>query len=188
VFKKEPKDITSEERQIGKGVNFLTAYGGGAAKLARTTGIEEEHAMEILSNYYKSFAGLTAWKQSVVATGRKHGYVSTLEGRRRRLPDLTSNDNMLRSRAERQAVNAVIQGSAADICKKAMINVHNALHNKGVRLLVQVHDELIAAVPDKIVEESTQPFLDAMGDGTVIQQIPLKVSYEYATNWAEAKG
>jgi DNA polymerase-1 len=188
VFKKEPKDITSEERQIGKGVNFLTAYGGGAAKLARTTGIEEEHAMEILSNYYKSFAGLTAWKQSVVATGRKNGYVSTLEGRRRRLPDLTSNDNMLRSRAERQAVNAVIQGSAADICKKAMINVHNALHNKGVRLLVQVHDELIAAVPDKIVEESTQPFLDAMGDGTVIQQIPLKVSYEYATNWAEAKG
>lgn len=188
VFKKDPKDITSEERQIGKGVNFLTAYGGGAAKLARTTGIEEEHAMEILSNYYKSFAGLTAWKQSVVATGRKNGYVSTLEGRRRRLPDLTSNDNMLRSRAERQAVNAVIQGSAADICKKAMINVHNALHNKGVRLLVQVHDELIAAVPDKIVEESTQPFLDAMGDGTVIQQIPLKVSYEYATNWAEAKG
>lgn len=188
VFKKDPKDITSEERQIGKGVNFLTAYGGGAGKLARTTGIEEEHAMEILSNYYKSFAGLTAWKQSVVATGRKNGYVSTLEGRRRRLPDLTSNDNMLRSRAERQAVNAVIQGSAADICKKAMINVHNALHSQGVRLLVQVHDELIAAVPDKIVEEVTQPFLDAMGDGTVIQQIPLKVSYEYASNWAEAKG
>lgn len=188
VFKKDPKDVTSEERQIGKGVNFLTAYGGGAAKLARTTGIEEEHAMEILNNYYKSFAGLTAWKQSVVATGRKNGYVSTLEGRRRRLPDLTSNDNMLRSRAERQAVNAVIQGSAADICKKAMINVHKALHNKGVRLLVQVHDELIAAVPDKIVEESTQPFLEAMGDGTVIQQIPLKVSYEYASNWAEAKG
>ncbi len=188
VFKKDPKDVTSEERQIGKGVNFLTAYGGGAAKLARTTGIEEEHAMEILNNYYKSFAGLTAWKQSVVATGRKNGYVSTLEGRRRRLPDLTSSDNMLRSRAERQAVNAVIQGSAADICKKAMINVHKALHNKGVRLLVQVHDELIAAVPDKIVEESTQPFLEAMGDGTVIQQIPLKVSYEYASNWAEAKG
>jgi DNA polymerase I-like protein with 3'-5' exonuclease and polymerase domains len=69
-----------------------------------------------------------------------------------------------------------------------MINVHKALHNKGVRLLVQVHDELIAAVPDKIVEESTQPFLEAMGDGTVIQQIPLKVSYEYASNWAEAKG
>jgi DNA polymerase I len=188
VFKKDPKDVTSEERQIGKGVNFLTAYGGGSAKLARTTGIEEDHAMEILNNYYKSFAGLTAWKQSVVATGRKQGYVSTLEGRRRRLPDLTSNDNMLRSRAERQAVNAVIQGSAADICKKAMINVHNALHHKGVRLLVQVHDELIAAVPDKIVEESTQPFLDAMGDGTVIQQIPLRVSYEYANNWAEAKG
>ncbi len=188
VFKKDPKDITSEERQIGKGVNFLTAYGGGAAKLARTTGIEEEHAMEILNNYYRSFAGLTAWKQSVVATGRKNGYVSTLEGRRRRLPDLTSSDNMLRSRAERQAVNAVVQGSAADICKKAMINVHKALHHKGVRLLVQVHDELVAAVPEKLIEEATQPFLDAMGDGTVIQQIPLKVSYEYASNWAEAKG
>lgn len=187
VFKKKPQDVTSEERQIGKGVNFLTAYGGGSMKLARVTGIPKHEAEEILSNYYKSFAELTAWKRQLITKAKKDGYVSTLYGRRRRLPDLTSKDDELRSRAERQAVNAVVQGTAADICKQAMIDVHRAMRGTSVRLLVQVHDELVAALNETEMTDILNPFINAMGDGMVLEKVPIKVSYQFAKSWAEAK-
>jgi len=188
LFKKPVEEVTSEERQIGKGVNFLTAYGGGAGKLARTTGIPFEQAQEMIQEYYRQFSGLTAWKQKVVAEGRRLGYVTTLSGRRRRLPDLVSADSEARSRAERQAVNAVVQGSAADICKQAMVDIHYLLRDSNAKMLVQVHDELIVAVPDCELSDMVEPFLTAMGNGRVINGVPLKVSYEHAINWAEAKG
>ena len=188
LFKKPVEEVTSEERQIGKGVNFLTAYGGGAGKLARTTGIPFEQAQEMIQEYYRQFSGLTAWKQKVVAEGRRLGYVTTLSGRRRRLPDLVSADSEARSRAERQAVNAVVQGSAADICKQAMVDIHHLLRDSNAKMLVQVHDELIVAVPDCELSDMVEPFLTAMGNGRVINGVPLKVSYEHAINWAEAKG
>lgn len=187
VFKKSITEVTSEERQIGKGVNFLTAYGGGSAKLARVTGITEKHANEILSNYYKSFSGLTAWKKKAVAQGLSRGYVSTLYGRRRRLPDLKSRDSNLRARAERQAVNAVIQGTAADICKKAMVDVHSLFKGSSLKLLVQVHDELVAIVHKDEAPSLIDGFLKAMGDNTVLFGVPVKVSYQFANTWAEAK-
>jgi len=188
LFKKSIEDVTSEERQIGKGVNFLTAYGGGAGKLARTTGIPFEQAQEMIQEYYRQFSGLTDWKQQVVAEGRKYGYVTTLSGRRRRLPDLTSSDSEARSRAERQAVNAVVQGSAADLCKQAMINIDQDLSNTNLKMLVQVHDELVVAVPYEELDEIVEPFITAMGNGNVIKGVPLMVSYHNASNWSEAKG
>lgn len=188
LFKKKVEDVTSEERQIGKGVNFLTAYGGGAGKLARTTGISFEDAQNMIQEYYRQFNGLTDWKQKVVAQGRRYGYVSTLSGRRRRLPDLLSKDQEARSRAERQAVNAVVQGSAADICKQAMIDIEKVLRNTNAKMLVQVHDELVVSVPDDELDCVIAPFITAMGDGRVISGVPLKVSYHSAANWAEAKG
>lgn len=188
LFGKKVEDVTSEERQIGKGVNFLTAYGGGAGKLSRTTGISFESAQQMIQEYYRQFNGLTTWKQQVVAQGKKYGYVTTLSGRRRRLPDLNSNDQEARARAERQAVNAVVQGSAADICKQAMIDIEKALKGTGAQMLVQVHDELVVSVPEAEVDEVISPFMRAMGDGRVINGVPLKVSYHTASNWAEAKG
>lgn len=187
VFKKPVEQVTNEERQIGKGVNFLTAYGGGSGKLARVTGISEKDAAEILASYYKSFKQLTQWKQSVINQGIARGYVSTLYGRRRRLPDLRSSDQSLKSRAERQAVNAVVQGTAADICKQAMINVYKIARETSLELLVQVHDELVATVNETETKNIIQPFLTAMGDGTVIDGVPIKVSYQFAHSWAEAK-
>ena len=187
VFKKKPEDVTSEERQIGKGVNFLTAYGGGSVKLSRVTGIPKHEAEEILSNYYKSFFELTAWKRQVINKAKKDGYVSTLYGRRRRLPDLSSSNDELRSRAERQAVNAVVQGSAADICKQAMVDVHTVIRGTSVRLLVQVHDELVASLHEADMNDIINPFITAMGDGTILEKVPLKVSYQFAKSWAEAK-
>ena len=187
VFKKKPENVTSEERQIGKGVNFLTAYGGGSIKLSRVTGIPKHEAEEILSAYYKSFYELTAWKRQVVAKAKKDGYVSTLYGRRRRLPDLSSGSDELRSRAERQAVNAIVQGTAADLCKQAMIDVHKAMSGTSVKLLVQVHDELVATVHEMDKIDILNPFINAMGDGMVLEKVPIKVSHQFAKSWAEAK-
>lgn len=187
-FNKPIDEVTSEERQIGKGVNFLTAYGGGYMKLARTTGIEEQRAKYVIDTYYKQFSGITRWKQEEVIKARRRGYVTTLSGRRRRLPDLTSNSDDLRSRAERQAINAIVQGSAADICKIAMIDTHEAFRGTGANLLVQVHDELIASCPEDRVDDLIPIMMEAMGHGKVIEGIPLKVSGHAAYSWAEGKG
>ena len=188
LYGKPVDEVTSEERQVGKGVNFLTAYGGGAGKLSATTNIPFDQAKEMIDKYYQQFSGLTEWKRQVVASGRVKGYVTTMSGRRRRLPDLNSNDEMVRSRAERQAVNAVVQGSAADICKEAMIGVHKLLEGTGANLLVQVHDELVVSVPEDLIESITPSFLTAMGHGRIIDGVPLVVSCDSAYSWAEAKG
>jgi DNA polymerase-1 len=188
VFKKSIEEVTSDERQIGKGVNFLTAYGGGHKKLALQTGIEEEHAMTILDNYYKSFAGLTRWKQIAITKAVRSGYVSTISGRRRRLPELLSKDSFTQSRAQRQAINAIIQGSAADICKQAMIDVNNAFVGSNARMLVQVHDELVAIAPEEDENSAMSTLVDAMGHDRSIMGVTLKVSCHAATNWSEAKG
>lgn len=188
VFQKKPEDVTSEERQIGKGVNFLMGYGGGAKKLSLTTGIDEKFAKEIIGNYHKQYAGLTKWKQSIINKARQTGYVTTMSGRRRRLPELNSPDEGLRAQAERQAVNAVVQGSAADICKIAMIDTFEAFKGTGARLLLQVHDELLAMCPTDKVDEIIPIMMQGMGHGRVIEGIPLKVSGHAAHSWSEAKG
>jgi DNA polymerase I-like protein with 3'-5' exonuclease and polymerase domains len=188
LYKKSLADVTAEERQVGKGVNFLTAYGGGAGKLSATTGISMDEARAMIDNYYKQFSGITEWKKAVIQRGRTKGYVSTMSGRRRRLPELSSNDDELRSRAERQAVNAVVQGSAADICKQAMVDISALLRGTGAKLLVQVHDELVVAVPEDLVEDIQPKFMEAMGHGRLVEGVPLLVSCHTAYSWAEAKG
>lgn len=188
VFQKKPEDVTSEERQIGKGVNFLMGYGGGAKKLALTTGIDEDFAKEIINNYHKQYSGLTKWKQSALLKARSTGYVSTMSGRRRRLPDLHNPEDGLRAQAERQAINAIVQGSAADICKIAMVDTFKAFEGTGARLLVQVHDELLATCPEDKVDEIIPIMMKAMGHGRIIEGIPIKVSGHAAHSWSEAKG
>ncbi len=187
LFGKPIEEVTDEERQIGKGVNFLTAYGGGYMKLARTTGIPEDRAKYMINRYYEQFYGLTQWKRHVISQARAKGYVTTLSGRRRRLPDIRSTDDEKRSRAERQAINAIVQGSAADICKIAMIDIAKALEGTGTRMLVQVHDEIVTAVPEDSWEDIMPKFISAMGDGVILKGVPLKVSCNVAHNWADAK-
>lgn len=188
LFDKDVSEVTDEERQIGKGANFLTAYGGGYTKLARTTGLSEERAKYMIDRYYQQFAGLTEWKRKVIAQGRSKGFVKTMAGRYRRLPDLVSSDDEKRSRAERQAVNAVVQGSAADICKRAMISIAEDLDGTDTHMLVQVHDEIVAAVPVDTAHDLKPLFINAMGEGKIIRGVPLKVSCHIAGSWSEAKG
>lgn len=189
VFDKPITDVTSEERQIGKATNFLTAYGGGAGKLAATAGITQTRAKFVINQYYEQFSGLSKWKRKVVAQAQTDGFVTTISGRRRRLPDINSAQEELRARAERQAVNAVVQGSASDICKKAMIKAFPVVAAFGGKLLVQVHDELVVNIPDTDdVELKAEALREAMGHGKVIKDVPLIVSSHSGDTWSEAKG
>jgi DNA polymerase-1 len=189
LFDKAPDEVSGEERQIGKAANFLTAYGGGAGKLSATTGITISKAKSIISQYYEQFSVLGKWKSLVVARAKRDGYVTTISGRRRRLPDINSSKDDLRSRAERQAVNAVVQGSASDICKKAMLKVHPAVSEFGGKVLVQVHDELVVSVPDKDqVDYYSEVVTEAMGHGITLHDVPLVVSAHSGSTWSEAKG
>lgn len=188
ILNKPIDQITSEERQIGKMVNFLTGFGGGAFNLAQKTGISEDRAQAFIDDYYRQFSALAEWKERIKAFARRKGYVETMAGRRRRLPDITSTDHKLRARAERQAVNAVIQGTAADICKEAMVKVHNAFAGTPARLLVQVHDELVCSTPVDSAPEMLEVLMRAMGHERVIEGIPLLVSAHSGYSWAEAKG
>ena len=188
IFEKSVPEITSDERQIGKSANFLTAYGGGAAKLSATAGVSLTRAKYVINQYYEQFSGLSRWKKKVVTQAQKDGYVTTISGRRRRLPDINSLKEELRARAERQAVNAIVQGSASDICKKAMIKAYPEVLLFGGKLLVQVHDELVVNVPDTDDVESKAGILrQAMGHGKVLKDVPLIVSSHSGRTWAEAK-
>jgi len=189
VFDKAVTDVTSEERQLGKAANFLTAYGGGSGKLAATAGITQTRAKFVINQYYEQFSGLTKWKRKIVAQAQRDGYVTTISGRRRRLPDINSPKEELRARAERQAVNAVVQGSASDICKKAMIKAFPVVTAFGGKLLVQVHDELVVNVPDTDdVDCKSEALREAMGHSKVIKDVPLIVSSHSGVTWYEAKG
>lgn len=211
-FKKKVEDVTPEERQIGKGVNFLMGYGGGYKKLSAQLGIDEAFAKTIITNYHSEYAKTSYWKRTIVGQAQRDGYVSTMNGRRRRLPELSDSSflqkkasqflhsnphltmtvsevcDMFRSTAERQAINAVVQGSAADICKQAMIDCFAAFKGTEARLLVQVHDELLVSCPEDRADHFSSIMMEAMGHGKVIKGIPLKVSGHSAYSWSEAKG
>lgn len=214
VLQKKPEEVTPEERQMGKGVNFLMGYGGGYKKLAAQVGISPDYAKKILEAYHSQYAELTAWKRQLLLEASTNGYVTTMSGRRRRFPSLKDEGKLrqeaylflkanpqlqsemdlndafkyLRSKMERQAINAVIQGSAADICKQAMVDTHKAFAGTGARLLVSVHDELLASCPEDKVDEMIPIMLEAMGHGRVIEGIPLQASGHAALSWYEAKG
>jgi len=152
-----------------------------------------DRAREVIDEYNKAYQGMTDWKLQVVRRCKTQGYVETMGGRRRRLPDvnLIGNDDKIRIRrqqAERQAVNAVVQGSAAEICKKAIVASDHAIRDSKVKMLVQVHDELLFSVPTEELRIWEPIILRAMGDGDIIKGIPIKVSGGYAGSWYDAKG
>lgn len=196
ILGKDVEDVTPDERQIyGKGPNFLMGFGGGPQRLVDTTGgvITFDRAKEVIDEYNVAYAGMTSWKAKVVANARHLGYAETMGGRRRRLPDLNlvGNDKHTRIRrqqAERQAVNAVVQGTAAEMCKKAIIEVSKVIDNSRVKLLVQVHDELLLSVPTTELSLWQPKIVRAMGDGDIIRGVPIKVSAGYAGSWYDAKG
>jgi DNA polymerase-1 len=187
VFQVEPEAVDREMRSKAKAVNFGILYGQGAFGLAQNLSIPRREAKEIIDAYFEQFAALKAFTAQCVEQVREKGYAETVLGRRRYLPDIQSNNATVRAFAERNAVNAPIQGSAADIIKVAMVNIDAALKAKGLkaRMIMQVHDELVFDVPKSEVPELEALIGPAMTDAVTLD-VPLAVDMSAGNDWLEA--
>ncbi len=180
--------VTPEMRARAKTINFATIYGQGPFALSRQLGISQEEAREFIRLYFERFAGVRAFLDDTVAQAKKVGYVETLFGRRRYIPELKDPNYNVRAFGERTAMNSPIQGSAADIIKMAMIRLHKALHDAHMRsaILLQVHDELVIEAPDPEVEQAGAMVQRQM-EGAAALEVPLVVDVGVGPNWLDAK-
>jgi len=188
VFHVNAEEVTSNMRRHAKAVNFGIVYGISDYGLSQSLHITRKEAAQFIERYLESYPGVKNYMEEVVAEAKQKGYVSTLLHRRRYLPDITSRNFNLRSFAERTAMNTPIQGSAADIIKKAMIEMAKRLESEGLqaKLLLQVHDELIFEAPESEIEKLKEIVPDVM-ENAVELNVPLKVDYAYGKTWYDAK-
>ena len=188
IFDVPLEEVTSDQRRTAKTVNFSITYGAGATNLSRQLGIKRTEAKEIIEQYFKQFPGLQNYMVDTVETARKTGFVSTMMGRKRYLRDINSNSGLARSNAERMAVNTPIQGTAADMIKVAMINVHKAIKDQNLRskLILQVHDELVFDVHKDEFEKMKALVEDKMKNAMPGLKVPILVGIGSGQNWLEA--
>mgnify|MGYP003585357137 CR=1 FL=1 len=188
VFGVPMDQVTSEMRSRAKAVNFGIVYGISDYGLSRDIGVSRKEAATYIDSYFARYPGVKAFMDSVVQEAKTTGYVATLFGRRRYLPDINSSNYNLRSFAERTAMNTPIQGTAADVIKKAMIDVYRALAERGLssRLLLQVHDELVLEVKENELEEVRTIVKEAMENAAALD-VDLVADVKYGVNWAAAK-
>jgi DNA polymerase-1 len=192
VFGVPAEEVTGAQRNRAKMVSYGLAYGMEAFGLAQRLGIETAEAQEILDAYFSAFPSVRAYMEQTVLEARSKGYTETLFGRRRSLPDLHSPNRNLRMAAERQAMNAGIQGLAADLFKVALVRLDGALEEQELasRLVLQVHDEVLLEVPageEEIVAALVAEVLGGVAE-VVGLAVPLKVSSAWGSSWADAKG
>jgi DNA polymerase I len=187
VFNVALEDVTRDQRSKAKAVNFGIAYGQGAFGLAENLNISRTEAKEIIDNYFKEFPGIQDYKHIAIESAREKGYAETLLNRRRNLPDINSRNGTVKAAAERNAINAPIQGSAADIIKLAMINIHELFKKEGFKskMLLQVHDELVFDA-EKTELEKIIPLIKKEMESAYIIDVPLVVDINYGNNWLEA--
>ncbi|MBL7560169.1 DNA polymerase I [Olleya sp. YSTF-M6] len=187
VFGVPIEDVTREQRSNAKTVNFGIVYGVSAFGLSNQTDLSRGEAKELIDTYYETYPKLKAYMSEQVDFARDNGYVKTILDRRRYLKDINSRNAMVRSAAERNAVNAPIQGSAADIIKIAMINIYNKLDagNYKTKMLLQVHDELVFDVYKPELEEMTALIKTEM-ENAFVMDVPLDVEVDTGLNWLEA--
>jgi len=188
VFNVGADEVTSNMRRHAKAVNFGIVYGISDYGLSQSLGINRKEAGKFIEKYLDSYPGVKDYMEDIVHDAKQKGYVSTLLQRRRYLPEITSRNFNLRSFAERTAMNTPIQGSAADIIKKAMIDMAHRLEKEGLktRLLLQVHDELIFEAPKEEIEKLKEIVPDVM-EHAVELKVPLKVDFSYGSTWFDAK-
>ena len=188
IYGVAPEAVTPEMRRTAKTINFGVIYGMSSFRLANDLGISRTQAAQFIDNYFNMYADVDKFIKDTVAGAEETGKVTTIFGRSRPIIGINSRNQVEKAAAERIAVNSPVQGSAADIVKKAMINVTTALEetNSPARLLLQVHDELIFECPDdkKTIEATIALIKDKM-EGAVELSVPLRVSIEYGKNWGE---
>jgi len=187
IFGIDHTEVTPEQRRIAKTANFGIMYGISSFGLAQRLGVPRNEAKKIIDDYFAKFPAISSYIQDTLAAARETGYVETIFGRRRYLPDLNSKNATVRSLAERNAVNAPIQGTSADIIKMAMIGVDQKMTETGIKskMVLQIHDELVFdAIPEEI-EELKKIVVEQM-ENVVKLSIPLTVECNYGKNWLEA--
>ena len=187
VFNVPLDEVTREQRSNAKTVNFGIVYGVSAFGLSNQTDLSRSEAKELIDTYYETYPKLKAYMSAQVDFAREHGYVETVLNRRRYLKDINSRNSMVRSGAERNAVNAPIQGSAADIIKLAMINIHNRFEKENFKskMLLQVHDELVFdAHKDEL--DTIRPIIKYEMENAFKMSVPLDVEVGIGENWLEA--
>ena len=187
VFNVDITAVTRDQRSRAKAVNFGIAYGQGAFGLSQNLGIPRTEAKQIIDDYFAQFPGVRNYMDEMIGFCRTHGYIKTLMGRRRYLPDITSANNTVRAQAERIAINAPMQGTAADIIKVAMVGIHREIEHRRLRskLLLQVHDELVFDAHRAEAEEIKTLVRERM-EGAMQLAVPLVVDMGMGKNWLEA--
>jgi DNA polymerase-1 len=188
VFGVAPEKVSSEQRRSAKAINFGLIYGMSAFGLARQLGIERGAAQEYINRYFERYPGVQAYMEATREQARSQGYVETVFGRRLYLPDINARNGQHRAAAERTAINAPMQGTAADIIKRAMIRMHRWLSENArvnARMIMQVHDELVFEVASENCDELREPVIDCMA-GAADLKVPLVVDIGTGTNWDEA--
>ena len=182
-----PELITSDMRRQAKEVNFGVLYGMGEYGLSQRLGISRKRAREFIEQYFSNFPRVRQYIDEIHEKAKIDGYVETMMGRRRPLPEINSRNFNIRQNAKRIAINTPIQGSAADLIKRAMINVHRMLEQEGfqARMLMQVHDELVFETPPDEVERLAERLIEVMGNAMELK-VPLEVDASWGESWLDA--
>ncbi|MBO4466153.1 MAG: DNA polymerase I [Bacteroidales bacterium] len=187
IFRKPLTEVTPDDRRVAKTANFGIMYGISSFGLAQRLHCPRKVAAQIIDDYFASFPTIRSFIDGTLESARRTGYVETIFGRRRYVPDVNSHNGNIRAMAERNAVNAPIQGSAADIIKLAMIGVDQALREQGLRsrMVLQIHDELVLEVPEDEIQPVKRILTEQM-EGVMTLSVPLTVECNYGKNWLEA--
>ena len=181
------QEVSAEQRRVAKTANFGIIYGISAFGLSQNLGCSRSEAASIIEDYFASFPTIRDFIDSTLRSARQNGYVQTIFKRRRYIPDINSTNAALRSVAERNAVNAPVQGSAADIIKLAMIGVDEALKQQGLKsfMVLQIHDELLLEVRREEIE-AVRTLLREKMEGAASLSVPLTIECNYGQNWLDA--
>ena len=187
IYNVDPENVSREQRGNAKTVNFGIIYGVSAFGLSQQTDLNRSESKQMIDNYFLNYPGLKKYMSDQIDFARNNGYVETIMGRRRYLQNINSQNNMLRSGAERNAINAPIQGSAADIIKIAMININSEFKKQSLKskMLLQVHDELVFDVHNS-EKDRIQDIVKTTMESAVKLKVPLKIDLEFGKNWLEA--
>ncbi|MDF1701258.1 MAG: DNA polymerase, partial [Planctomycetota bacterium] len=187
IFKTTPEEVTPILRSRAKAVNFGVIYGMGPQRLARETSVTMQEARQFIDDYFATYPAVKAFQERTIEDATETGYVTTLLGRRRYLPDLQSKDQRVFAQARNVAVNTPLQGTAADLIKIAMIRIDELLRTEGydARMLLQIHDELLFEAPEAEMERLTAMVVAAMQEAMPLD-VPIVVDTGVGANWSEA--
>ena len=187
IFGERLEDVTPDQRRVAKTVNFGIMYGMSSFGLSQRLRCTRQEAKKIIDDYFATFPSIRDFIDGTLARARENGFVETMFGRRRYIPDLNANNATVRMLAERNAVNAPIQGTAADIIKLAMNHVDRRLREEGLetRMVLQIHDELLLEVPEAEIDAVRELLVSEM-ENVITLSVPLTVECNYGKNWLEA--